>query len=173
LGYHERTVQAGEANVIATAAQRQNRTLRNLGLLLAVVVVGILIGRYYDRAQTWVMSDLVGGGATPQTQPGQSSPAAPDPDLAAARVLFEERRYEKARDQLAELIRRTPENAEYRLWRGRSEYELKNYAEAITDLNEAARLDQNLPDVYEHLAARTAQLVIVVTWRRAFGAHGF
>jgi len=127
--------------------------------LLAVVVVGILIGRYYDRAQTWVMSDLVGGGATPQTQPGQSSPAAPDPDLAAARVLFEERRYEKARDQLAELIRRTPENAEYRLWRGRSEYELKNYAEAITDLNEAARLDQNLPDVYEHLA-------------RAYGAIG-
>jgi serine/threonine protein phosphatase PrpC len=135
--------------------------LRNAVVLLLVVVLGILIGRYYDVVQAWVMGDLIGSSANAQNQPGTVAPPAPppDPDLAAARVLFEEKRFEKARDQLAELIRRSPENAEYRFWHGRSELELKNYSEAITDLNEAARLNRNLPEVFEHLA-------------RAYGAIG-
>jgi serine/threonine protein phosphatase PrpC len=131
---------------------------RNILVLLAVVAIGILIGRYYGKAQAWVMEDVIGS-ASPQSTAGTVVPQPPDPDLAAARVLFEERRFEKAREQLSELIRRSPENAEYRFWHGRSEYELKNYTEAIADLNEAARLDKDLPDVYEHLA-------------RAYGAIG-
>ena len=137
-----------------------NNLIRNVTVLVIVVAIGILIGRYYDRAQAWVAGDLLGGSATPQqSQPPANTTQVPDPDLAAARVLFEERRFDKAREQLSELIRRSPENAEYRFWHGRSEFELKNYSEAIVDLSEAARLNQNLPEVYDHLA-------------RAYGASG-
>src|SRR5205807_3150479 len=75
-----------------------------------------------------------------------------NPEFAAARVLFEERRYEKARDRFAEFARKEPTNAEYRYWLGRAQFETKQYQDAIKNLNEAAKLDDKLPNVFVHLA---------------------
>ena len=137
----------------------RGRFLRNVVVLVAVAAIGLLIGRYYDTLQAWITGASNGSVANAHNSDVVAQPQTADPDLAAARVLFDEKRFDKARDQLSELIRRSPENAEYRFWHGRSEFELRNYAEAIADLNEAARLDRNLPEVYEHLA-------------RAYGAVG-
>ncbi|MEP7274393.1 MAG: tetratricopeptide repeat protein, partial [Acidobacteriota bacterium] len=96
-----------------------------------------------------VFERFLTGDVTPTQTPGATMS---DPDLAAVRVLFEDKRFETARDQLIELKRRSPEKAEYHYWLGLTQYELKNYLEAIKDLNEAARLDDHLPGVYGHLA---------------------
>lgn len=100
------------------------RVLRNGFVLLALVILGIAIGRYYDSARSWMTQGW--SGLDSSDRPGRVgvSPPAVDPDLAAARVLFDEKRFDKARDQLTELKRRSPENAEYHFWHGLAEYEL-------------------------------------------------
>jgi predicted Zn-dependent protease len=114
-----------------------------------VVLAGFAVGRYYEQVYIWISGGApVSGRADPGVVPSDQS----DPELAAARVLFEEKRFEKAREQLMELVRRNPENAGYRFWLGRTDYELKSYPDAIRNLNEAARLDARMPDVYRHLA---------------------
>jgi tetratricopeptide (TPR) repeat protein len=66
--------------------------------------------------------------------------------------LFEERRYDKARDSFIALVKKDAANAEYHYWMGRTHYELKQPAEAIKQLNEAVRLNERLPNVFVHLA---------------------
>jgi predicted Zn-dependent protease len=77
---------------------------------------------------------------------------ATDPAFGDARAMFEARRYDKARDGLAELVKKEATNAEYQYWLGRSQFELKQYPEAIKRLSEAAKLNDKLPNVYVHLA---------------------
>ena len=48
--------------------------------------------------------------------------------------------------------RKQPANAEYRYWLGRAQFEAKQYQDAIKNLNEAAKLDDKLPNVFVHLA---------------------
>ena len=126
-----------------------NRGLSRILIGLVVVLLGFAVGRYYEQVYAWVTTSL---GVAGQTGPGAVPSDQTDPELAAARVLFVEKRFEKAREQLIELVRRRPENAEYHFWLGRTNYELKSYPEAIRNLNEAARLDARIPDVYRHLA---------------------
>ena len=128
---------------------RFGREFKQIFIGLVVVLAGFAVGRYYEQVYIWFTGGAaVSGRADPGVVPSDQS----DPELAAARVLFEEKRFEKAREQLIELVRRNPENAGYRFWLGRTDYELKSYSEAIRNLNEAARLDARLPDVYRHLA---------------------
>jgi serine/threonine protein phosphatase PrpC len=130
-------------------AGRFGREFKQIFIGLVVVLAGFAVGRYYEQVYIWITGGApVSGRADPGVVPSDQS----DPELAAARVLFEEKRFEKAREQLIELVRRNPENAGYRFWLGRTDYELKSYSEAIRNLNEAARLDARLPDVYRHLA---------------------
>lgn len=128
-----------------------SHVVRNGLILMAVIVIGIAIGRYYDTIRSWVDQSLARVEGTPSPTPGPV-PAALDPELAAARVLFEEQRFEKARDQLNELVRRSPDRADYHYWLGLTSIELKEYEGAIRELNEAVRLDDRLPGVHGHLA---------------------
>ena len=75
-----------------------------------------------------------------------------DPNLAAVKVLVADGRYDLARDQLLQMLSEKPENAQYRMWLGRTYVELKNYPDAIRELNESIRLDGGTKDAFEFLA---------------------
>lgn len=121
-------------------------------VLLALLVIGAFFaGRYSDQVMSWALGRQPGAGAASPTTTSNGGPAA-NPEFAAARALFEERRYDKARDRFAEFARQDPNNAEYRYWLGRAQFEVKQYAEAAKSLGEAARLNEKLPNVYVHLA---------------------
>ena len=94
------------------------------------------------------MTGTKASGVSSATGSGQTQV---NPEVASARALFEERRYDKARDSLTNLVRKDPTNAEYRYWLGRTNYEMRQYSEAVKNLNEAAKLDDKLPNVFVHL----------------------
>ncbi len=132
----------------AVKAQSLNgRDLLLLGFYLVLLMVAFGVGRYYENLLAWVNGEPV-----PVVNRTTLGNGASDPELAAARALFEERRYDKARERLAQLAAAKPANAELRYWLGRADFELKQYPDAVKHLNEAARLDGNLPDIYLHLA---------------------
>lgn len=139
----------GQAMDHATTSRRGGLLaggLIQLLVFLALLALSFWAGRRYEEIRGWV-TGASEAPAAPAEAGGQS-----DPELAAARALFEERRYEKARDRFAEFVRRDPANAEYRYWLGRASFETRQYQEAIRQLREAAERDAKLPNVYVHLA---------------------
>ncbi len=133
-----------------TAAKAQSINTRDvllLGFYLVLLMVAFGVGRYYENLLAWVNGEPVSSLNRTTLSNGAS-----DPEVAAARALFEERRYDKARERLSQLSAAKPDNAELRYWLGRADYELKQYPDAVKHLNEAARLDANLPDIHVHLA---------------------
>lgn len=129
---------------------RRKKGLIGWLIVFAMVIAAFIFGRYYEDIRAWAAAQFGSGSAPSAARSGQA--AQTDPELAAARVLFESRRYDKAREQLSALSARNPETAEVRFWLGRTHYELKEYPEAIKQLEEAARLDPQWPDVHLHLA---------------------
>lgn len=123
------------------------RELIGLLFYVCLLIVAFGAGRYYEEILSWV----TGKPPAARHQVGLGVRGS-DPDVAAARSLFNERRYNEAREQLTQLLAKKSESAEVRYWLGRTHYELKQYPEATKYLNEAARLDARLPDVYVHLA---------------------
>ena len=75
-----------------------------------------------------------------------------DPDVAAAFALHLGNRTTEARKQLGDILLANPKNAEGLLFLGRIDYDQKQYLDAITRIGEAAKIDPNLQDVWEHLA---------------------
>ena len=76
----------------------------------------------------------------------------PDPNVAAVKVLIADGRYDKARDQLQTMVSNQPANPDYRFWLGRSYLELKEYPDAIRELNESIKLDPTEHETFEYLA---------------------
>ncbi|MFN7930238.1 MAG: protein phosphatase 2C domain-containing protein [Blastocatellia bacterium] len=134
-----------------TVAKRSSLVsgLVQLVLLVALIVAAVVIARNWEQLYGWVMGKPPASAAagTPA-----STPVKIDPDLAAAQALFEEKRYDKARESFTALVAKDGNNAEYRYWLGRSHYELKQPAEAVKQLTEAAKLNDKLPSVFVHLA---------------------
>lgn len=122
--------------------------LIQLLLLIAAFVGVFFVGRYWDQLYAWALGRS--NNAAVATQNGGTVSA--NPELAAAQALFEERRYDKARDRFAEFVKQDPNNAEYRYWLGRAQAEMKQPQEAVKNLSEAARLNEKLPLVFVHLA---------------------
>jgi protein phosphatase len=124
--------------------------LVQLVLLVVALAAAFVAGRKWDQLYSFLSGQPVATNtATPATV---TAPATVNADLAAAKALFEERRYDKARDGFAELVKKDAAQAEPHYWLGRAHYELKQYSEAVKQLNEAARLDAQLPLVFVHLA---------------------
>ena len=124
--------------------------LVQLVLLIAALAATFIAGRKWDQIYGWLSGQPV---STTQTTPANVTPAVSvNPNLAAAQALFEERRYDKARDGFAEVVKKDATQAEPHYWLGRAHYELKQYSDAVKQLNEAARLDDKLPLVFVHLA---------------------
>ncbi len=138
-----------------TKASSTNRSslvsgLVQLILLIAALAAAFVVGRKWDQLYSFLSGQPIAiGSATPTA----ATPAAnANPDLAAAIALFEERRYDKARDGFAEVVKKDATQAEPHYWLGRAHYELKQHSEAVKQLSEAARLDDKLPLVFVHLA---------------------
>jgi protein phosphatase len=117
-------------------------------LLLALLMggAGFALGRYYDQLYALIWG-YPPAAATPEANQSQA-----DPDFAAARALFAEKRYDPARERFAELLKRQPENAEYLYWQGRAHLELRQFPEAVKNLSEAAKRNDKLPNVFVFLA---------------------
>lgn len=130
-----------------TQSSFKGRDFALLGFYVVLLAVAFGVGRNYNELLAWV----TGEPAPALNQTTLRSPSN-DPELAAARALFEERRYDKARERLVQLVAAKPGNGETLFWLGRSEYELKLYPDALKHLTDAARLDPTLPNVYIHLA---------------------
>ena len=135
----------------AAPAQRSSLVsgLVQLVLLIVMLALAFFAGRNWERLAGWVLGKPV----TTNVAPTENATAvSTDAELAAARALFEERRYDKARDGFAALVKKDAANAEYHYWLGRAHYELKQPAEAVKQLNEAAKGNDKLPNVFVHLA---------------------
>lgn len=124
--------------------------LIQLILLLAALAAAFVVGRKWDQIYSFLSGQPITTNQVTPTNPPKATNT--NPDLAAAIALFEERRYDKARDGFAEVIKKDATQAEPHYWLGRAHYELKQYSEAVKQLSEAARLDDKLPLVYVHLA---------------------
>ncbi|MFN0120368.1 MAG: protein phosphatase 2C domain-containing protein [Blastocatellia bacterium] len=148
-----------------------------MGALAQLLVLGLLLaaafyaGRNYEKLYeliwgqpaTLAASSGSNGsaaatsvtGAPPVTPAGAAVTDAPDtanPAYAAARGLFAEKRYELAREEMRRLADKEPANADYRYWLGRAQLETKQFADAVKNLSEAARLNEKLPHVFLYLA---------------------
>lgn len=87
-----------------------------------------------------------------------------DPEHSAGRynlglLLLDDKRWEEARSQFNWLIEREPQNAKALFNRGRADYRLKRYTEAIADYRQAIKLQQgNYPEAYLNMGlVQTAQ----------------
>jgi protein phosphatase len=116
-------------------------------ILAIIVALAFVVGRNYDQVYAWAVERLELG-----SRSANATTQVSDPELAAARVLFEEKRYEKAREQLLVIAQKRPESPETHFWLGRTHIEMKDYPKAVDELNEAARLNPQLPEVYLYLA---------------------
>lgn len=120
--------------------------------LLALIAVGaFLAGLYYNQLYALIWGQAAPS-ATPAAQTGVLDQPQVGPELASARALFEEKRFDKARDGFAALVSKDPANAEARYWLGRAQLELKQYQDAAKNLSDAAKLNDKLPGVFLHLA---------------------
>jgi protein phosphatase len=123
------------------------RELAGMVFYVILLAVAFGAGRYYEQLVSWITGEPLR--VENRVTLGNRTN---DPEIAAARALFDQHRYGEARERLAQLLAKKPDNAEVRYWLGRSNYELKQYSEAAKQLSEAAKLDARLPDVYLHLA---------------------
>lgn len=144
---HSAATPASAKPAAATSPTSRGRDFLLFGFYVFLLTVAFGLGRYYDELLSWINGEPV-----PVLNRANGIAGANDPELAAARALFEERRFDKARERLLQLAAAQPENAAVRYWLGRASYELKLYPEAVKVLGEAARLDATLPGVYVHLA---------------------
>jgi protein phosphatase len=127
--------------------KKKSKGLIGWVILAIIVALAFVIGRNYDQVYAWAAERLA-----IESPSANATTQVSDPELAAARVLFEEKRYEKAREQLVVIAQKRPESAETHFWLGRTHLEMKDYPKAVEELNEAARLNAQLPDVYLYLA---------------------
>ena len=138
----------------ATRQRPGNSLMSNLFqlLMLLLLLTGVfLIGRYYEPLYTLIWGHGPANSRATDNSAPLDQPQA-GPDLAAARALFEEKRFDLARDRFAELARREPANVEVRYWLGRAQLETKQYQDAVRNLAEAAKTNEKLPGVFLHLA---------------------
>lgn len=116
-----------------------------LGMAAALIVVLSLKPDIFRS-----LLDQAGPGKSPP--PNVTKTDETDPDFAAVKVLIADGRYDKARDQLQTMVSNQPTNPDYRFWLGRSYLELKDYPEAIRELNESIKLDPGEHETFEYLA---------------------
>jgi hypothetical protein len=115
------------------------------GAVLVGIVIGLLLGGRYGNPFSRFLAGDPYEGRSGVRRPG-------DADVASAFALHLEGRSTESLKQLGEILAADPANAEAHFYFGRVSYDQKNYDDAIKHLNEAAKLDPNLQDVWNHLA---------------------
>jgi serine/threonine protein phosphatase PrpC len=120
-------------------------------LIFALLLIGLI------AAGAWLRPDLARStlesiGITVASEQPVAVAEEPDPNLAAVKVLVADGRYDKAREQLLQMLSEKPQDAGYHMWLGRTYVELKSYEDAIRELNESIRLNGGTKDSFEYLA---------------------
>ena len=113
------------------------------------MLMGLLIGMLVTGRYGNLFSRFVGGDPY-QGRSGVRRPS--DANVAAAFALHLEGRSADSLKLLNEILVADPKNAEAHFYLGRAYFDQKKYDDAIKHLNEAARIDPNLQDVWNHLA---------------------
>lgn len=143
-------IESNGENSNSKADNEEKKTF--ISALIQIIILGCIIaaavyaGMNLPKIKAFVWGEnaaATSGGAT-------QIPVAPE--VAAARVLFEERRYDKARDSYQKLLEANPGNAEFLYFLGLSQLELRQFKPAIASLLEAAKLNDKLPNIYAHLS---------------------
>jgi protein phosphatase len=147
LGTREFTIKV--PTVRMPQKEEMSRAMK-MSLLGAALLAGIVLGVMLSGPVSRNFSRYLGSGDPYVTRGNIRRPS--DPDVAAAFALHLASRATEARRQLDDLLVANPKNAEAHLFLGRIDYDQKQYQDAITHLSEAARIDPNLLDVWEHLA---------------------
>ncbi len=121
-----------------------------MSLLITASLAGIIIGVLFGEPLRETANRLMGIEDLYEKKRIIYRPKNPEINAAFARHL--EGRPEEALSRINKVLTANPNNAEAFFFLGRIEYDQKRFAEAVDHLNQAAKLDANLPDVRVHLA---------------------
>ncbi len=141
--------QASPAQPNVQPAKRSGASL--FWLIFAFLLIALIAAGAWLRPDV-ARSILESAGITVLSEQPVAVAQETDPNLAAVKVLVADGRYDKARDQLQQMLNEKPQDAEYRMWLGRAYLELKSYEDAIRELNESIRLNGGTKDSFEYLA---------------------
>jgi protein phosphatase len=124
-------------------------TIMKISLLFIALVSGVTIGVFLEPAKR-IANELVSK-VDLYREKGTQNPGDPEVKAAFARHL--EGRSDEARTRLNAILSANPTSAEALYYLGRIDLDQKKYEEAANRLNQAAKLDSKLPDVWAHLAS--------------------
>ncbi len=147
LGTKEVTIKV--PTVLMPQKDEMSRAMK-MSLLGAALLAGIVLGLLLYGPFSQAFGRFLGGADPYATRGSVRRPT--DPDVAAAFALHLGNRTTEARKQLGDILLANPKSAEAQMFLGRIDYDQKQYQDAITRLSEAAKIDPNLQDVWEHLA---------------------
>jgi len=142
LGNLERAIRAREykaaERILVEEAERDPRSPRSAKLLAIAGGIFFLDGQYLEAAIAWKKAEAI----VPLDDRNRFT-------LAMAYVKLNRR--DGARAELDKLAAAQPQNPLFLYWRGRLDYDGRNYASAITRLQKAIELDPKMMRAYDTL----------------------
>ncbi len=130
--------------------QGEMSKLMKMSLLITALLAGVILGAFFGKPLTDIANKLMGREDPYDKKNIVYRPKDPEINAAFARHL--EGRSDEALSRIDKVLTANPNSAEARFFLGRIELDQKRYENAIGHLKEAARLNQDLPDVWVHLA---------------------
>lgn len=126
--------------------------LMKMSLLFIAAVMGAVIGvlLYAFSPLNGIVNNLMGNVDPYEKRQIHYRPADPEINAAFARHL--EGHSDEARTRINAVLATNPASAEALYYLGRIDLDQKKYDDAVNRLNQAAKLDAKLPDIWAHLA---------------------
>ena len=127
--------------------------LMKMSLLFITLVIGVVIGvlLYVYTPLKGTVNNLIGNIDPYEKRRIQYRPTNAEINSAYARHL--EGFSDEARTRISAILTANPSNGEALYYLGRIDLDQKKYDDAANRLNQAAKLNADLPDVWAHLAA--------------------
>jgi predicted Zn-dependent protease len=123
-----------------------------MSLLFVALVIGVVIGFLLDTFTplNGIVNNLVGAADPYAKRQIQYRPTDPEINAAFARHL--DGHSDEARTRINAVLTTNPANVEALYYLGRIDLDQKKFEDAVNRLNQAAKLDAKLPDVWAYLA---------------------
>ncbi|HKQ79893.1 MAG TPA: protein phosphatase 2C domain-containing protein [Blastocatellia bacterium] len=136
-----------------TTLKGEMSKLMKMSLLFITLVIGAVIGflLYGYTPLKGIVNNLIGNIDPYEKRRIQYRPTNAEINSAYARHL--EGFSDEARARIGALLTANPSNDEALYYLGRIDLDQKKYDDAVNRLNQAAKLNANLPDVWAYLAA--------------------
>ena len=127
-----------------------------MSLLITALLVGLIIGVLFGGQLMGPVNKLIGRADPYGTKRVAYRPTDPEINAAFARHL--DGFSDEARTRINAVLTANPASAEAHFFLGRVDFDQKRYDEAVDHLNQAAKLNANLPDVWVYLAMANLEL---------------